>query len=197
MKQNIQISFDWHLTNNCNFNCIYCHPQIKAVLNKNQKINYSFEQILNAFENINKTCHIYMSGGEPFLFPNFIEFCKKITKKHYISINTNLSIPQIVQFVESINPKHVVGIYAALHILERERLNIPVKKFISDVLMLQQKGFNITVFYVLYPPLIDRFSEDAKILRDSGIKYVAGKIFKGVYKGKLYPDNYSSDEKGR
>lgn len=139
MINKFDVSFDWHLTNNCNFNCVYCHPQIKRVLNTRLKKIFSNEDILTSFNNLGKTCHISMSGGEPFLFPDFVNFCKEITKNHYISINTNLSIPNVKDFVESIDPKRVLGIYAAMHVLERERLNISESKFVSDVLSLQQK----------------------------------------------------------
>jgi len=195
MKDKIDIEFDWHLTNKCNFNCVYCHPQIKRVLNTSDHHNYSNTHILKSFNNLGKTCHIFMSGGEPLLFPNFVKFCKELTKNHYISINTNFSLPSIKEFAKEINPNKVIGIYAALHILERERLKIPIQGFAENVVLYQNKGFNIAVFYVLYPSLLNRFPNDFNKLKSAGVKKVAGKIFKGVYGGRLYPDGYTVKER--
>lgn len=195
MKDKIDLTFDWHLTDKCNFNCIYCHPQIKAVLNRPIQHNFTPEEILQSFNRLNKTCHIQMSGGEPFLFPNYVKFCKELTKNHYISINTNFSLPNIKEFAKEINPKKVIGLWVALHILERERLKIPIQDFAENVVLYQNKGFNITVFYVLYPPLLNRFLNDFNKLKSMGVKNVAGKIFKGVYNDKLYPDAYNAKER--
>jgi MoaA/NifB/PqqE/SkfB family radical SAM enzyme len=136
-----------------------------------------------------------MSGGEPFLFPNFVRFCEELTKNHYISINTNFSLPNIKDFVKEINPSKVIGIYAALHILERERLKIQIQDFAKNVVLYQNKGFNIIVYYVLYPPLLNRFSTDFNRLKNMGVKKIAGKTFKGIYNGKLYPDRYTTKER--
>lgn len=43
--------------------------------------------------------------------------------------------------------------------------------------------------------MLDRFITDSRILKEAGIKLVAAKIFKGVYNGKMYPENYSEKER--
>lgn len=195
MKNKFELEFDWHLTNRCNFDCVYCHPQIKRVLNTPNRHNYSNKHILKAYDSLGKICCIHMSGGEPFLFPDFVGFCKKLTEKNYISINTNFSLPLVKKFADEIDPEKVIGIYAALHVLERERLGFSMEDFAEDIVLYQNKGFNIIVFYVLYPPLLNRFTTDSDKLRAMGVKNVAGKIFKGVYNKKLYPLGYSEKER--
>lgn len=195
MKNKFDIEFDWHLTNKCNFNCVYCHPQIKRILNTPDMHNYTNKHILNSFNRLGKTCCILMSGGEPYLFPDFINFCKELTKNHYISINSNFSPPNVEEFAELINPDKVININAALHILERERMGIAIDNFAKKVILYQNQGFNITVFYVLFPPLLKRFLKDFKKLKNMGIKSIAAKTFKGVYNGKLYPEGYTTIER--
>lgn len=76
-----------------------------------------------------------MSGGEPFLFPNFVKFCKELAKNHYVNINANFSLPNVKEFAKEIDSNKVIGIYAALHILERERLKIPIQDFAGNVVL--------------------------------------------------------------
>ena len=39
-----------------------------------------------------------------FTIPDFLELCQRLTKKHVISINSNIDSPKVMQFVETINP---------------------------------------------------------------------------------------------
>jgi len=194
-KINFKLEFDWHLTDLCNFNCEYCHPQIRLFKNRPLPYKFSLEKVVNVFNKLDSPSHILMSGGEPFLYPNFIELCRELTMKNYITINTNFSTHDVVEFANIINPSHVVNIDAALHILERERLNLPLSDFVSKVLFFQKKGFNIHVIYVLYPPLIKRCEKDVRKLRKYGIDKIYIKPYKGIYRGRLYPEGYSDREK--
>jgi hypothetical protein len=110
-------------------------------------------------------------------------------------MNTNLSLDNVFEFAEKINPRHVTGIYAAEHITERERLNLPVSDFIEKLLFLQDRKFKTAVFYVLYPPLIDRFEEDLDLLLDNGVQNVALKLFKGGFEGRVFPEQYNDEER--
>lgn len=190
--------FDWMLTNDCNFACDYCHPQIAIQKNKVLKKPRMSDEILQSFLSLEKKIHLSMSWWEPFLFPNYAEFCKEITSSgNLISINTNLSIrDEVKKFSQIVDPNWVTWINAALHKLEREKMWLSLEDFAEDIVMLQEKGFNIQVFYVLYPPLLSSFEEDAEYLKKLGVKKVAGKIFKGPYNGKIYPQWYSEEERG-
>ncbi|MEM7818296.1 MAG: radical SAM protein [Candidatus Aenigmatarchaeota archaeon] len=190
-------SFDWHLTDYCNFDCVYCHPQIKAVKNRPLPYSMKSDEVAKCFNQLKKRCLISLSGGEPFLYPDFINLCKHLTKGgNYLSINTNLSVRELIkQFAEEINPKFIKAIYASLHILERERLGLKVDDFINDCLLLQKKKFPLVVYYVMYPPLFSRFEKDCNYLKKRGIKVLALKIFKGFYQNKKYPDAYTEEER--
>lgn len=192
----IELEFDWHLTNRCNFDCTYCHPQIKRVLNRQHLDEPHYSLVAKRFNDTGKICGIHMSGGEPFMFPDFLALCRELTKKHYISINTNLSHHALVKsFSEEINPNRVILIAAALHITEREKHESGMDKFIDFFLLLQEKGFPATVYYVLYPPLLQRFVADLLRMEKAGIHSISPKTFKGVYKRKRYPEGYSAKEK--
>ena len=138
-RENSAIEFDWMLTDECNFKCDYCHPNIAVHKNEPPKHGKTSDQIADAFLDIGRKFHLTMSGGEPLLFPNFSEFCKKITDSgNLISMNTNLSIrDEVKKFSEIVDPTKVGSINAALHKTERDRQGLSFDDFAEDVVRLQ------------------------------------------------------------
>jgi MoaA/NifB/PqqE/SkfB family radical SAM enzyme len=135
-----------------------------------------------------------LTGGEPFLYPEFVELCKTITQAYRISIDTNLSMPSLVkEFSEAIDPRKVDYVYASTHVLERERRN-GLDDFLDNVLLLRNKDFKIIVNYVFHPLVFDRFEGDYELFKSKGIR-LEPKALKGEYEGKVYPKAYSSREK--
>jgi len=194
---NYDLDIDWHLTDKCGFQCEYCHPNIARFKNRPLPYNLSTEEVARAFTGLGRIPHVSMSGGEPFDYPNFVYLCQLLTEGGYISMNTNLASPDVRNFAERIDPLRVIDINAATHILERERQGLPISDFIEKMLLLQDRGFKPTVFYVLYPPLLERFERDLDHLIENGVQRVAGKVFKGVYQGRRYPESYTTEERER
>jgi MoaA/NifB/PqqE/SkfB family radical SAM enzyme len=185
----------WHLTNRCNFDCYYCHPQIKRDLNRKHLDERPAEEYVEAFGRLSEVCHILMTGGEPFLFPRFMDLCSGLTAKHFISLNTNLSSPLVEDFFERIEPSRVVSILAAIHVQERERLNFAIEVFAEKYLVGMRRGFAMSAAYVLHPTTLYRAAQDIAKLRELGVTNIEGKLFKGVYERKRYPDSYNEQER--
>lgn len=172
MKQMVEIN--WLINDYCNFNCIYCFPGSK----KNEFIGIrEVNKIVDGFKKTGLRWLIYISGGEPFLSPNFLELCQKLTEDHIISINSNISHSTVYRFAELINPEKVRCVHCSLHIVERERLNL-VDDFIEKYKYLESKGFYLYASYVLYPNLIDRFRRDYAFFKSKGI-ILRPKLFRG------------------
>src|SRR5437773_10713922 len=112
--------FDWHLTNRCNFYCEYCHLQIRYVLNRKHLSEPDPELVVRRFNELGPVCLVHMSGGEPFMFPGFVELCEGLTQRHHISINTNLASQDVPEFAKRVAPEPVAKIVAAIHQPERE-----------------------------------------------------------------------------
>ncbi|MEW6169943.1 MAG: radical SAM protein [Candidatus Omnitrophota bacterium] len=205
---NYQIEVDWHINDFCNFNCIYCfdaHEKNDAFIGLGD-----MPKIVDAFNNSGHVWLIGMTGGEPFFVPHFIDLCLKLTKNHFISINTNLSHKDIILFAEYTNPEKVTSVHCSLHIQERERLNL-VTDFINKFKLLQKKGFNVFVSYLLYPHLIKRFIKDYECFKSEGIilmpkvfrgncarfEFIDSKIFSKIrnFFGSTYPQAYSSKQR--
>ena len=135
-----------------------------------------------------------MTGGEPFLYPDFVQVCRRLAEKHWIAVDTNMSLTdRIRDFARSIPPARVADLYVALHIEERERRG-EVPAFIENVTLLKEHGFHVSVNYVIHPTLADRFPDDERFFRERGIRLIP-RPFKGKYQGRDYPAGY--DEKAK
>jgi organic radical activating enzyme len=187
---------NWFMTRSCNFRCEYCfngnNSSKEPHFNHNK---YPPQHIAQSFDGIGKKLRIFMTGGEPFLFPNFIEICGLLTRNHRIGMNTNLSAANVSEFAGSIDPSRVLAIQASLHILEREKIPGGLALFIEKVKLLQEKDFPVRVEYITYPPVLPRMKKDLDFLMDQGVAATNVKIFRGKFQGKLYPDSYSAEER--
>ena len=185
-----QLYASWIPTRACNFSCKYCYSSGKDTSPR----HISVQRLCVALGEHGKRWIVHISGGEPFLYPEFIEICRELTKEFRIKVNSNLSLnAQVREFSSAINPDKVELINASLHIEERERLG-NIEDFIENVLLLKNRGFKVKVKFVLYPTLIERFQRDCQYLDSRGIKLFP-KPFKGEYLGKLYPRAYPDNVK--
>jgi len=181
----------WGVTLKCNFHCDYCI--ISSIIESNEKIKeIDVEKLLRTLDNTKKTFLITLSGGEPFLVPNFTDACKRITEKHFITLNTNLTSDRIKDFAEKIDPKRVKYIVASFHLKELERTNL-VGKYVSNLDILRKKGFNVLVQEVGYPPYIKELIFYKDLFRKMGVVLTFQK-FIGELDGKKYPEAYTDEE---
>lgn len=181
----------WTINEFCNFNCLYC-GQYKTENPDTGK--YPVEHIKNCFDKTGKKWHIIITGGEPFLYPDFVNLISALTENHYVSVNTNMSAANVPEFTEKINPERIIMINAGAHILEREKTPNGKEEYINRFLKLQEKGFHIVASYVAHPELLKRMVPDFEYLSQKGIKNVCAKTYSGNYNGKKYPDSYTDEE---
>ena len=187
----------WRLNQLCNYKCVYCfrdgvdedrlkeHPDCGK---------YGPEKIAECFDNTQRTWRIHMTGGEPFLYPKFVELARALARNHQLSINTNLSTPNIYDFASEIPPSTVHAINATAHILELEKRGNALKKFVEKLLLLQGNGFRVRLMYITYPPLLTRLKKDLNYFESEGIKDLIIKVFRGSYEGEIYPNCYSEEQ---
>ena len=148
---------------------------------------------MQTIDKTGKTFRISFTGGEPFLIPNIIEACNEITKKHFVSFNTNLVLPSVKEFAESISRERVLFIHASLHIYELKKLNL-IDKFISNFKLIRNSGFIIFAEAVAHPSLDENdINYFRNYLRQHGISFSFGP-FIGKYDDKTYPQSYSANE---
>jgi MoaA/NifB/PqqE/SkfB family radical SAM enzyme len=150
-------------------------------------------QVREFFDGTDKRWKLYLSGGEPFIYPKYIELLKELTKKHIIVVYTNLSV-SVDQLIKEINPEKVDFIYASLHLGERRKMDLSVEEFIEKVKKLEKAGFKTYSDYVLYPPLIKDYKDTLAKFEKEGL-FIEGKVFRGMYEGKIYPNSFTEEER--
>jgi MoaA/NifB/PqqE/SkfB family radical SAM enzyme len=187
----------WRMNRRCNFNCVYCFRSVDEDKRTEDPAcgKYSAEHIAKRFDETGKVWRIFMTGGEPLLYPGFVELAKALTRGHYISMNTNLSTPNAYELADAVESKRVHTINADIHILEREKSRDGVREYLRKFLHFQERGFNIWLGYVTYPPLFGRIEEDMEWLRGEGVKRINVKVFQGRYRNRRYPRDYSDEER--
>ncbi|MDD4894410.1 MAG: radical SAM protein, partial [Candidatus Omnitrophica bacterium] len=88
------LSFDWILHYKCNYNCPYCAYSRRRKEQEQLKQQIFVEKLIEAWIKIYEkysTVYINLNGGEPFIYPSFLELAAELSKKHFINIKTNLS----------------------------------------------------------------------------------------------------------
>ena len=204
----------WYFVKECNFKCTYCKigranadrsmarrirktikKRFKALTNPPGDPLKESSKIIKLLKNeAGKKWSIGLTGGEPFMYPNFVQLCEKLTEHFSIYVDTNLSITaRVREFAKKISPDRVDYFYISTHIAERERRN-QVDDFIRNILLLKEYGFNYRVNYVLQPTLLDRFMKDYDYFQSRGVTLLP-KPFMGTFQGKRYPRDHTDHEK--
>ncbi len=192
MPREYDIEADWTLMTTCNFRCVYCfHSEQKlgAKIRPPAPVN----DLVAFFDRSGLRWHLHLTGGEPFHYPNFLELCERLTKRHIISVNSNVDSPKVMQFVERIDPDRVDFVNCAVHLQQRtQRKRLP--QFIEHVIALRTSGFDAYVTSVMYPDVFPLFLAHWDQLAAQGAAPWP-KAFRGDFGGKRYPDAYTDEER--
>ncbi len=97
----------------CNLRCIYCHnshlvlaDRLEQVIDENTIFKYLKQQL-------NRIGAIVITGGEPTLQSDLIDFCEKLKKFNYkIKLDTNGTSPKII---ETLIKRHLID-YVAMDV---------------------------------------------------------------------------------
>jgi MoaA/NifB/PqqE/SkfB family radical SAM enzyme len=188
-----EIEADWHLLNTCNYRCRYCFFS-PDLLGEKLQTHASPEQWRSAFDATGYTWLLHMTGGEPCIYPSFAELSEALTRRHFISLNSNLSRP-FQSFAERVDPARVSFINAGFHLEERERRSDNIV-FLKNAELLRSKGFRLLVSIVATPKALERFQEASDILAQIGIVPIP-KVQRGPYEGRHFPEAYTALDKAR
>lgn len=186
------IEADWQLLNTCNYRCGYCFFSPETL---GEKLHvYADPDTWNqAFEQTGLTWLLHITGGEPTSYPRFPELCEVLTRRHFLSFNSNLTRPAIVDFAKRVDPARVGFINAGLHAEEREQRK-GLKIFLEHVSVLQEAGFPIFISIVCTPNVLERCDEIIALTSPVGLAPLP-KLLRGPYQGKVYPGAYTAKER--
>jgi MoaA/NifB/PqqE/SkfB family radical SAM enzyme len=194
VTMNYQIEADWHLLNTCNYRCAYCFFP-PAYLGSKLQTFAEPEQWRRAYDATGYIWLLHITGGEPSVYPDFVNLCEGLTKKHFISVNSNLSNRAFLDFADRIDPSRVSFINAGLHLEERERRSGNAV-FLANAELLHAKKFRTLISLVGSPSALARFEDAILLLAPLGL-FPVPKLLRGNYQGKKYPGGYSDLDRER
>lgn len=189
-NQNYDAWLHWDVTKRCNLDCEYCFGKITDTSIKIHSIE--IEKLISTLDKTDKIFRISFTGGEPTLVPNFVETCTAITKKHYISFNSNIISKSVKQFVREINPERVLHIHASFHYDELVKNNLLIN-FVENYKLLESSGFNIYSEVVAHPSLFSKYDIIKSFAKEENLK-LSFAPFYGYYNELAYPENYNLEE---
>lgn len=182
-----KVYWNWEITYECNYKCSYCFFW------KDRKERYPptgvcrYSEIWNSIFEKYWSCHIRFSGGEPFVYPNFIDLVAMLLERHTVDITTNLTF-DIEMFLKKISPGGV-SLSASFH-----PEFVGIEQFLDKVMLLNRKGFPTGIAFVAYPSHLKDLERYKSFVEKAGMLF---KIipFMGQFEGKKYPESYGEEQR--
>ncbi|MBI3547466.1 MAG: radical SAM protein [Elusimicrobia bacterium] len=182
-----KVHWNWEIMLPCNFRCSYCvvHNESAQFL---QLPVADWRRIWTRMFKLYGCSQVRFAGGEPTIYPDFINLVGMILEMHTVDITTNLSF-DVEEWIKKV-PCDGIAISGSLH-LE----HFKPEDFLRKLLILRERGNQlISASLVAYPPDIPRVEAIRDLFEKAGVLF---KIipFNGVYQGKRYPGGYTDEER--
>ncbi len=176
----------------CNYRCVYCFWNDEAL---GAKISPPArgELLASFFDRSELTWLLHLTGGEPFMYPDFVKLCQLLVRQQFISINTNADSPRVREFADTVDPRRVDFINCSVHVQERGRRN-GEKRLSANFAALRAAGFDVFASSVMYPDILPNFSDTWARYAERGIVLIPKALY-GTHLGRSYPEDYTADER--
>lgn len=182
----------WYVTEECFLSCVYCEAGNRPFL-KRQVKPIDIPALMRTLDGLDRRVHLsFTGGGEPFAVPNMTEACAAITRKHYISFNSNLLGIRMEEFLPAIDVKRLLYIQGSVHLAELERTR-NIARFIRNAKALRQAGVKLNLVAVGIPSIIPDIPRFRATFAAEAIDFTFAP-FSGLYDGKRYPDSYTDED---
>jgi MoaA/NifB/PqqE/SkfB family radical SAM enzyme len=184
----------WVVSDRCHMGCEYCISGPGLAEKPVTKIR--IPELMRTLDRTGLVFRIYFTGGgEPFLVPNLTEACLELTRKHYISIATNLVETKVREFLLKIDPTRVQSVVASCHIKALQRRGL-LDRFIDNYRLCRERGIPVTALEVAYPALLGEVEHWRTFFRSKGVE-LAFNEFCGSWNGREYPVAYTAEERAQ
>lgn len=190
-----RVFLTWDIHYGCNYKCTYCNTP--KPLDKGgswdkdrDKIVYpKLKRWIEVWEDIYKrygSCEVHITGGEPFVYPLFLDLISNISKIHTLEIITNLSsdVNKIIKCVTADRVRIGTTFHPEFTSLE---------EFLKKHIILRSHGFETWANYVAYPPQLAKMPQYKKEFDKLNIPFNI-QPFMGDYEGRKYPAGYTDSE---
>ncbi|MCM1144045.1 MAG: radical SAM protein [Blautia sp.] len=175
----------------CNYSCPYCY--VATSVNKGMHFNYDMETWEKAFERHfqNQNVVFYFSYGEPMMAGNIFYEALEMIGRHplwEVRMTSNVSLPMDRLMDTRVAREGRLNINASFHPTQ-----ITIDKFLEKCDEIRAHGIEPSIIYVMYPEQIDDLEGYIAAFRKRGYR-VHIRAFRGLYKGKKYPQAYTKEQ---
>lgn len=182
-----KVHWNWEIMLPCNYRCSYCvvHNESAQFLTLDVP---KWREIWTRIFKLYGCCQVRFAGGEPTIYPDFINLVSMILEMHTVDITTNLSF-DVEEWIKKV-PSEGIAISGSLH-LEHQT----PEEFLKKLLILREKGNQlISASLVAYPPDVHRVEAIRELFEKNNVLF---KIipFNGVYNGARYPGAYTDEQR--
>ncbi|MBN2406166.1 MAG: radical SAM protein [Elusimicrobia bacterium] len=185
-------TFTWDMLYRCNLRCDYCFcskagwknlEESQGALRPPDQIEKAWAGVFSLFG----SCRVYITGGEPFLYPGFVDAVCGMSRYHALHVTTNLTMP-VSDFIRRV-PADKVELNCTFH-----PQYVSAVDFVSRLTELRDGGVSCGVCYLAHPQQMREIPCYMAFFRKHGFK-MALSIFWGGYDGKEYPSAYSPEQR--
>ncbi|MBM3255299.1 MAG: radical SAM protein [Candidatus Omnitrophica bacterium] len=180
----------WDIHYKCNYYCTYCFLHSEPETTNIESIylkNDEWVKIWRLAYQKYGPCNISVTGGEPFIYPNFIDLISKLTDMHTFEFSTNLSW-DVVEFARKVPPDKV-KINSSFH-----PEFIVLEDFLKKITYLKENNYLVNITIVAYPPLLDSLFQYNEHIKKAGCFFILYP-FRGLYENRVYPEGYTDKER--
>ena len=144
------VNFEWNIIYDCNYRCPHCIFDGKWEEYRKRTIFLTPDEWMVHWQRIHSLygrVSLLITGGEPFLYPRFIELIEKLSNIHYpINISSNSS-GNLEEFAARIDPNKVSVTFSFQPMSNKLEEVIGRQKFLAS------RGFSVsTINLCVYPP---------------------------------------------
>ncbi len=158
-------TFGWDLCYDCNYRCPYCGIWENSSDDDMILSVDDWKNIWDRIYDLYGSCRIFMSGGEPSVYPGFYDLVDILAQKHHPDICTNLSW-NVEKVVNHIPPENLT-ISPTFHPTFAK-----FSDFFKKALRIRDYLPDNQIYYVAYPGQIDKMPARSKKFKDAGISLV-------------------------
>lgn len=174
----------------CNYACPYCY--VATSVNKGMHFQFDISTWEKAFERHfgSKETIFYFSYGEPLMGGNLFYEILEMIGQHpnwEVRMTSNVSVNLERLLNTTLARTKRLNINASFHPTQTH-----VENFIEKCNEIRRAGIEPSIVYVMYPEQIDDFENKYLPVFNSLGYRVHIRAFRGLYKGKKYPQAYNN-----
>ena len=195
------VSITWFIGKRCNYDCSYCssytHDNFSPHIIKQDAFNF-IDQLEEQTVKQNKKFKMSITGGEPFVHPDFLEILAYIKKKQSLTqlvVVSNGSLPTKIYTKSS---EHISNLTISLHLEQDDKIIDDTVDKIVELSKVNKWMLNVNL--MAFPKKLEKIKNIIKIFEDNSVKFVLRKIDPPYEDPTLIPrknnleDNYQEDE---